>query len=71
MKFSPQVSRSSGQITTGAFEAFIEAGYTMQNALEVIMGIAIKTMSNFTNSVVGPPLDDAVKAYKWKKPLTD
>jgi hypothetical protein len=35
----------------------------------VILGIAIKTMSNYTNSIAGTPLDQAVEKLVWKKPL--
>ncbi|MGF1588067.1 MAG: hypothetical protein ACFCU7_02295 [Pleurocapsa sp.] len=49
-------------------DAFYQVGYTPQQALEVVLGIAIKTMSNYTNSIAGTPLDDVVKSYHWKKP---
>lgn len=29
----------------------------------------IKTMSNYTNSITGTLLDDAVKSYQWSKPI--
>jgi hypothetical protein len=45
----------------------LAAGYSAQQALEVILGIAVKTMSNYTNSIAGTPLDNAVDRLKWKK----
>ena len=40
----------------------------MQQALEVVLGLAVKTMSNFTNSITGTPLDREVKNLAWRKP---
>jgi hypothetical protein len=34
----------------------------------IVLGVAIKTMSNYTNSITGTPLDDQVKPYQWQKP---
>ncbi len=32
------------------------------------LGLAVKTMSNYTNSIAGTPLDGAVEKLRWKKP---
>jgi len=69
--FTKEVVLQRGKISKGTIEEFINAGYTMQNALEVIMGIAIKTMSNYTNSIAATPLDSEVQQLTWKKPLAD
>ncbi len=37
--------------------AFLTAGYTWAQVLEVILGIAFKTMSNLTNHVADTPID--------------
>jgi len=57
-----------GKATPADFSAFLASGYDEQQALEVILGLAVKTMSNFTNSIAGTPLDDAVAARAWQKP---
>jgi len=69
--FTREVVLQRGKISRGALAALFEAGYTQRTALEVVMGIAIKTMSNFTNSIAGTPLDTAVRKMAWKKPLAD
>ena len=48
--------------------AFLDAGYTGAQALEVVLGLAVKVMSNYTNSIAGTPLDGAVEKLRWKKP---
>ncbi len=57
-----------GKATPADLAAFFDAGYTDQQALEVILGIAIKTMSNFTNALAGTPLDRVVASRAWQKP---
>ena len=36
--------------------------------MEVILGLAVKVMSNYTNSIAGTPLDREVERLRWKKP---
>lgn len=57
-----------GKASPHDLHALLEAGYTPVHALEVVLGVAIKTMSNFTNAIAGTPLDAAVKAHAWQKP---
>lgn len=45
-------------------EAFLDAGYTKQQALEVNLIVALKTISNYTNHLAETPLDDAFQPEK-------
>lgn len=47
---------------------FFAAGYTPQHVLEVILGAAMKTISNYTNHVTNTPLDAAFASEKWEMP---
>ena len=38
---------------------------------EVILGLAIKLMSNYTNSIAGTPLDKEVEKLRWNKPMIE
>ncbi len=46
--------------------AFLTAGYTRAQVLEVILGIAFKTMSNFTNHIADTPIDIQFAAFTWE-----
>jgi len=46
--------------------AFVEAGYEPSQVLEVLIGISLKTLSNYTNHIVETPLDDAFAARAWE-----
>ena len=52
-------------------QAFFDAGYSDVQALEVILGLATKLMSNYTNSIAGTPLDKEVEKLRWSKPTID
>ncbi|RMD64059.1 MAG: carboxymuconolactone decarboxylase family protein [Alphaproteobacteria bacterium] len=45
--------------------AFLEAGYTRAQVLEVILGVGVKTLSNYTNHVAHTPLDAAFAKAEW------
>ncbi len=48
-------------------DAFVAAGYGPQQVLEVVLGVAFKTLSNYTNHVAGTELDEAIADKAWKK----
>jgi alkylhydroperoxidase family enzyme len=66
--FTKSLLHNRGKASQADLEQFFAAGYTPQQALEVVLGLAIKTMSNFTNSIAGTPLDKAVTKHTWQKP---
>lgn len=47
---------------------FFAAGYTTQHALDVILGVAMKTLSNYTNHLTDTPLDAAFAGEAWQAP---
>ncbi|MGF1556846.1 carboxymuconolactone decarboxylase family protein [Paucihalobacter sp.] len=47
--------------------AFFEAGYSETHVLAVIAGMAVKTMSNYSNHNTHPELDDTFAGRKWQK----
>jgi AhpD family alkylhydroperoxidase len=68
-QFTKSLILNRGKIAEVELKSFFAVGYSAQQALEVILGIAVKTMSNYTNSIAGTPLDNAVENLRWKKPI--
>ncbi len=66
--FAGALIRTHGKILQADLDAFFAAGWTDRQALEVILGLALKTMSNYTNSIAGTPLDAPVRNLAWSKP---
>jgi alkylhydroperoxidase family enzyme len=57
-----------GHLEDKELQAFFSAGYTQRQALEVLVGLASKLISNFTNSLAKTELDDVSKPYAWVHP---
>ena len=66
-QFAIVINETRGWPDYDDLEAFLNAGYTQQNVLEVVMGTALKVMSNYTNHIAVTDLDDAFKAVEWTK----
>ena len=45
--------------------AFVAAGYQPAQVLEVLVGIMLKTLSNYTNHLAHTTLDPAFAARAW------
>lgn len=68
-QFARRLIHTRGNASQSDVEAFLEAGFTDAQAMEVVLGLALKVMSNYTNSIAGTPLDDEVKKLAWTKPV--
>ena len=65
--FTLQMVRGRGRVSDAEMAAFFEVGYTQRHVLEVILGIAQKVMSNYTNAVADTPVDAPMQAFAWQK----
>lgn len=65
--FTLAVVRNRGNVDDGAVQAFLDAGYTKQQILEVVLGLSQKIMSNYTNHLANTPVDEMFQAFEWHK----
>lgn len=63
--FTTAIVEKRGWVVDGDIIAFIAAGYTKAQVLEVILGVSFKTLSNYVNHIAKPPIDDAFAARTW------
>lgn len=63
--FAAKVNTARGFVAPADVEAFLAAGYTKANLLEVILGTSLKVLSNYTNHVANTPLDAAFQDNAW------
>lgn len=70
-RFAEVVAESRGFAGDAAVDAFIAAGFTKAQVLEVVTIIATKVMSNYTNHLTHTPLEDfmADPSLHWTDPL--
>lgn len=66
--FTRELIENRGHIGDDRLQAFLAAGYTKRQALEVLTGLATKLLSNFTNALAHTELDDPVKPLAWTHP---
>ncbi|HIH2747084.1 carboxymuconolactone decarboxylase family protein [Burkholderia aenigmatica] len=67
-RFTTVVVRERGFAADADVDALLAAGYTRRNVFEVILGVATKVMSNYTNHIVHTPYDAFMKGNEWSKP---
>jgi AhpD family alkylhydroperoxidase len=72
-RFARAVVESRGQAGDAAVEAFLEAGFTRANVLDVVTVIATKTISNYTNHLTHTPKEAfmADPALAWRAPSAE
>ena len=68
--FTLQMIRQRGNVKDDQMQAFFAAGYTHRAVLDVVLGLAQKTMSNYINHVAVTPLDEPVKPFVWTRAKT-
>ncbi|PJB69953.1 MAG: carboxymuconolactone decarboxylase [Alphaproteobacteria bacterium CG_4_9_14_3_um_filter_47_13] len=61
-----EIADTKGNPTNKTVKAFLDAGYSQGQILEVILGVGFKTLSNYTNHVAETPLDEAFKPTEWR-----
>lgn len=63
--FAARINESRGWPEQSDIDALLSAGYTSRTVLEVILGTAVKVMSNYTNHIASTPLDSAFAVFEW------
>lgn len=66
--FTAALVLERGRVQPGELEAFLAAGYTETQVLELLVAIAAKTISNYANHVAGTPLDAFMAKTAWVAP---
>ncbi len=66
-EFPLRVIRDRGFVDESDTQAFLDAGFTQANILEVILGAAQKLMSNYTNHFAQTPIDPVFDKFAWEK----
>lgn len=67
--FTRAMVEKRGDVTQEDLRQFQEAGFEQDQVLEVILGVAMKTLSNYTNHIAKTPVDEAFEAQQWSPPV--
>lgn len=66
-QFALAMFESKGRPGQGAIDAFKASGFTDEHILESIVHIAFKVITNYTNNIADPALDEPFQAQTWEK----
>ncbi|MCB1764459.1 MAG: carboxymuconolactone decarboxylase family protein [Candidatus Competibacteraceae bacterium] len=64
--FTQVMVRQRGLPSRAQVADFLSAGYTERQMLEIVLAIAVKTLSNYANHLFHTPLDSVFAARAWK-----
>jgi uncharacterized peroxidase-related enzyme len=67
-EFTRLMVATRGWPGAAAVDAFLSAGYTERHILEIILAIAVKTLSNYSNHIFQTPVDDMFAGRRWQDP---
>ena len=66
--FTRLVVVNRGWVSDEALKAFLDAGFTRQHVMEILVGVAHKVLSTYANHIAKTPLDRAFSRNVWHKP---
>jgi len=66
-KLTLSLTTTRGNVSQEEVNEFLDAGYSESHVLGIISGIAVKTMSNYSNHVTNPKIDEAFAGRIWHK----
>ncbi|HYE38116.1 carboxymuconolactone decarboxylase family protein [Methylocaldum sp.] len=65
--FAITLVKTRGQPSRRDVESFLAAGYSERSILEIILAIAVKTLSNYSNHLFHTSVDPVFASREWKK----
>jgi len=67
--FAKKMVIDRGFVSDTDVNAFLAAGYDRSTVLAVVLGVALKVISNYTNHIAETPLNEAFQKHAWT-PIT-
>jgi uncharacterized peroxidase-related enzyme len=64
--FTRKVVEQRGWVADADIAAFLEAGYTRAQVIDVLLGVGMKTFNNYVDHIAHVPLNDQFKAEAWQ-----
>ena len=64
--FTRKVVEQRGILSDSEVDAFLDAGYTRAQVIEVLLGVGMKTFNNYVDHIAHTPLNDQFKADAWQ-----
>jgi alkylhydroperoxidase family enzyme len=65
--FTKRCIETRGRVDAADLAAFIGAGHTHEQTLEVLAGIAVSAMANYAGNITKPAVEAPFKAQEWQE----
>ncbi|TAL72046.1 MAG: carboxymuconolactone decarboxylase family protein [Rhodanobacter sp.] len=65
--FARAVVRERGFVASAALDAFLASGFTRRQVIEVVLGVSMKTLSNYVNHLTGTVTNSEFATETWKR----
>ena len=62
-RFTLTVILQKAKLTQAQQQAFYDAGYTKENALDVVLGVSLATLCNYANNLADTPINPELQPY--------
>jgi alkylhydroperoxidase family enzyme len=56
-----------GHVSEQELDAFLAAGFTKEQVLEVVAIVAASTITNYAGTIANPPLEDPFRQHAWQR----
>jgi len=60
---------TKGEVGDAALEAFLTHGFTREQALDVVLGVGLYTLSTYANRLTRATLDPPLEPLAWTRSL--
>ena len=64
-EFTSVMFQTRGLPTEESVQSFLKAGFSERHILEIVLALAVKTLSNYSNHLFHTPLDEKFAARAW------
>ncbi len=68
--FTIHLVERRGWVDEADVQKLLEAGYAREQVFEILLGVAMKTLSNYANHLADTPLDKQFQPLAWKPATT-
>lgn len=68
VNFVRQVVSERGWVDQAGVQALLDAGFSKANVFDVITAVSLKTLSNYSNHLAQPELNEELEQFAWEKP---
>lgn len=66
--FVRTVIRDRGLVAENDLQTFLDSGFTQRHALETIVGVTLKILTNYINHMTHTDLNPEISAHVWEAP---